>query len=84
MNTITIKEMAEYFKMLAKAFPNAPVYMSSDEEGNSYSTIEKSTGKSFSSFAIIPTKDKKNIKSVIIYPWREGLTDEEVGLLEDE
>ena len=56
----------------------------SDEEGNSYSTIEKSTGKSFSSFAIIPTKDKKNIKSVIIYPWREGLTDEEVGLLEDE
>ena len=81
MSTITVKEMAKYFNKLAKITPDAPVYMSSDEEGNSYSTIEAPSTKAFSSFSILVTKDKRNIRSVIIYPWE--YTDEEtIGLLD--
>ncbi len=82
--TMTVKEIANYFAKIAKWTPNAPVFLSSDEEGNSYSTIEAPNTSSFSSFAVMLTKDKKNVKSVIIYPWKEGLTDEDVGLLEDD
>jgi len=73
--------MANYFNKLAKITPDAPVYMSSDEEGNSYSTIEQPSDSKFSSFSILVTKDKRNIRSVIIYPW--GYADEEtIGLLD--
>lgn len=82
--TIKAKEMAEYFAKIAKWTPNAPVFLARDEEGNSYSSIEAPNSKNFSSFSILLTKDKKQIKSVIIYPWYEGLADEDVGLLEDE
>ena len=82
--TITAKEVATYFTKIAKWTPNAPVFLSCDEEGNSYSTIEAPNTKAFSSFSIILTKDKKQIKSVIIYPWKEGLDDKDVGLLEDD
>ena len=82
--TMTAKEVAKYFAKIAKWTPNAPVFLSCDEEGNSYSTIEAPNTSNFSSFSVILTKDKKNIKSVIIYPWKEGLTDEDVGLLEDD
>ena len=80
--TMTAKEMADYFAKIAKFTPDAPIYLSSDEEGNSYSTIEAPNTKTFSSFAVLLTKDKKRVKSVIIYPWKEGLSDEDVGLLE--
>lgn len=80
--TMTVKELANYMAKIAKWTPNAPVYLSCDEEGNSYSTIEAPNSKNFSSFAVLLTADKKNVKSVIIYPWKEGLTDEDVGLLE--
>ena len=82
--TITVKEMADYLGKIAKVTPQAPVYLSSDEEGNSYSSIEAPNTKTFSSFAVLLTKDQKNVKSVIIYPWYEGLTDEQVGLLEED
>lgn len=80
--TMTVKELANYMAKIAKWTPNAPVYLSCDEEGNSYSTIEAPNSKNFSSFAVLLTADQKNVKSVIIYPWKEGLTDEDVGLLE--
>lgn len=70
MSTITVKQMANYFSKLAKITPDAPIYMSSDEEGNSYSTIEAPSDSQFSSFSVFITKDKKNIRSVIIYPWQ--------------
>lgn len=80
--TMTVKEMADYLAKIAKWTPKAPVFLSCDEEGNSYSTIEAPNSKNFSSFAVLLTADQKNVKSVIIYPWKEGLTDEDVGLLE--
>ena len=82
--TMTVKEIADYFAKIAKVTPSAPVFLSCDEEGNSYSSIEAPSSKVFSSFAVLLTKDQKNVKSVIIYPWKEGLTDEDVGLLEDD
>ena len=82
--TITAQELANYFSKIAKVTPKAPVFLSCDEEGNSYSSIEAPNSKNFSSFAVMLTADQKNVKSVIIYPWREGLTDEDVGLLEED
>ena len=82
--TMTAKELADYIGKIAKITPKAPVYLSCDEEGNSYSSIEAPNSKHFSSFSVMLTKDQKNIKSVIIYPWQEGLTDEDVGLLEED
>lgn len=81
MSTITVAQMARYFNTLSKITPTAPVYMSSDEEGNSYGTIEKPNEGQFSSFSILVTKDKKNIRSVIIYPW-ENVDEETIGLLD--
>ena len=81
---MTAQELANYFSKIAKVTPKAPVFLSCDEEGNSYSTIEAPNSKNFSSFSILLTPDQKQVKSVIIYPWKEGLTDEDVGLLEDD
>lgn len=79
MSSITVKQMASYFTKLAKITPDAPVYVSSDEEGNSYSSIEAPSDKAFSSFSVLITKDKKNIRSVIIYPWAY-VDEKETGL----
>lgn len=83
-DTMTVKEMAEYLTKIANVTPNTPVFLSCDEEGNSYSTIEAPNSKHLSSFSVQLTKDKQNFKSVVIYPWKEGLSDEDVGLIGDD
>lgn len=79
--TATVKQVLDLMKMVAKINPNAPVYLSSDEEGNSFGTIEPWNTRNWSSFSIQMTDDGKRVRSVVIYPWTEGLNDEDVGLL---
>lgn len=81
IKTATVKQVLDLMQAVAKINPNAPVYLSSDEEGNSYSTIEPWNNKNWSSFSIQMSDDSKEIRSVVIYPWVEGLNDEDVGLL---
>ena len=78
--TATVKQVLDLMKMVAKISPDAPVYLSSDEEGNSFGTIEPWNNKNWSSFSIQLTDDSKGVRSVVIYPWYEGLTDEDIGL----
>ena len=79
--TATVKQVLDLMKAVAKINPDAPVYLSSDEEGNSYGTIEPWNNNNWSSFSIQMTDDGKTVRSVVIYPWVEGLNDEDVGLL---
>ena len=82
--TATVKQVIDFLQAVAKINPNAPVYLSSDEEGNSYGTIEPWNNKSWSSFSVQMSDDSKEIRSVVIFPWVEGLNDEDVGLLTQE
>ena len=84
ITTATAKQVMDLMKAVVKISPEAPVYLSSDPEGNSYGTIEPWNNKNFSSFSIQLTDDYKKVKSVVIYPWHEGLSDEDVGLLTQE
>ena len=81
ITTATAKQVMDVMKAIVKVSPEAPVYLSSDPEGNSYGTIEPWNNKNFSSFSIQLTDDGKKVKSVIIYPWYEHLDDVDVGLL---
>lgn len=65
MITITIKELA---KILNQFPPDTKVFLSSDSEGNSYSTLNKK-------WLFQETEDRK---SIIIFPFAEGITYEEI------
>ena len=82
--TATAKQVLDFMQAVVRENPNAPVYLSSDEEGNSYGTIEPWHNNDWSSFSIQRTDDGKKIISVVIYPWVEGLSDEDIGLLTQE
>lgn len=79
--TATVKQVRDLLNAIIKLAPDTPVYLSSDEEGNSYSTIEPWKNNALSSFSVQYDKNNK-IKSLVIFPWVEGLNEYDVGLLE--
>ena len=65
METLTIKELIDSLNQ----FPlNTKVFISSDSEGNSYNTLNKK-------WLFQETEDRK---SIIILPFAEGITYEEI------
>ncbi len=63
--TLTIEKLIEILKKLPL---DTKVYLSSDSEGNSYSTLNKK-------WLFQETEDRK---SIIIFPFAEGITYEEI------
>lgn len=74
---MTIKELIKELKDVQKRVGNVPVVLSSDEEGNSYSTLNKGSV----SYAV-DFNNKNRVVGVILYPWTEGF-DDPVNACED-
>ena len=66
---MTIKELIKELQQNEKAFGDVPVVISTDEEGNSFSTLEKHQSIS------VNLDDKDVPNGIILYPFVEGFMD---------
>lgn len=70
IKTMKVSELIKALKDVKKLMGDAPVFLSGDSEGNSYGSVDVCS--IFGGGGVI-----------IISPWMDGLTDEEIGLLEN-